>query len=251
MVTEGTRGERVDAVARVTAAFAAEIDLHDPRAAISWARWPDVHALVEHLGAIHRWVAQVLLTGAAAPRDSYSPPPAGGLRAWYEEGRTALLDALDAVDPATSCWILGDRVGIASFWGRRMVFESVKHLTDIRAAGGGPWRTAEELRAADYADGIDELFSEFLPRSRPDLGMLPGPVLLRATDIDRNWGVSRDWTVGAQTEAAPDAAYVEARAGDLALFVWERADPLRDPARFRVSGDARAVAALQSAAIHP
>lgn len=250
-------GERVDAriglVERLTAAFGDEIDRRDPGAEIPWPNWPDVGSMVVHLGRIHRWAARIVRTGGPPLDDVTSPVAAAGVRAWYDEGRLALLDVLVEVPAHSPCWIIGDRRGTAAFWRRRMVYETVKHLVDVRASGGGRRLVAPELTPEDYADGVDELFSEFLPRSRPTLQPLPGAVLLQATDIRRTWRIGRDWTVdsGVADGRNDEPARVLARAGDLALTVWERADPLQDPVRFRVEGDLVAIAALASAPIHP
>ena len=146
-----------------------------------------------------------------------------------------------------------------------MVHEHVKHLIDLRAAGGGDWAVAPELAPGDYADGIDELLSEFLPRSRSRLRPLPGTVVLRATDSAHCWRIGPAWTVGTESDgrtrsgvqpiddlgADAEAATVRARTGDLALVLWERADPLAATTRFRVEGTRSTVAALRDAAIHP
>ncbi|GAA2753738.1 hypothetical protein [Amnibacterium kyonggiense] len=52
-------------------------------------------------------------------------------------------------------------------------------------------------------------------------------------------------------EPALDAAEIRARTGDLALVIWQRADPLCDPERFSVSGPERTAAAFITAPIHP
>jgi len=142
----------------------------------------------------------------------------------------------------------GDRGLLAETDGLR----NVKHLMDLRASGG-IWSAAEELDPEDYADGIDELLSVFLPRSRPKLAALPGEVALVATDTPRRWFVGPDWTVrissGDSDEAT--AARIFARTGDLALMVWERADPLTDSRRFRVEGGLATAAAFSATSIHP
>jgi uncharacterized protein (TIGR03083 family) len=241
---------RVELVARLTAAFGSEIDRRDPGAAIAWPALPTVRAMVAHVGIIHRWVTEIVRTGEPVPEGEVSPEAA--TRGWYEEGRSALLDALVAVPPEEPCWIIGGRVGTVAFWRRRMVFENVIHLMDVRASGGAPWEAAPELTAGDYADGIDELLTEFLPRSKPTLQPLPGAIVLAATDAPRSWRISGDWAIDAGAHAAGDeSARLEARASDVALMLWERADPLQPGSRFRVEGSPATVVALRSASIHP
>ncbi|UUT36220.1 maleylpyruvate isomerase N-terminal domain-containing protein [Microbacterium elymi] len=238
-------------LARVTAAFDAEIEHHAPTASIAWDAWPTVSDLIGHLGQIHLWAARIVRTGNNVPRKTLPPPPVGDRRRWYGDCRRELLAALTETPPERPCWVLGESAeGEARFWSRRLVYESVKHLTDLRAAGGASWRPAPELAPVDYADGIDELFEVFLPRSRPSLDPLPEPVTLAATDIDRTWTIARDWRAA---DAAPAAggSRVTASVADLALFMWERADPGRQPERFLIEGGDAAVAALANASVHP
>lgn len=259
-------------VARLTAAIGLEIERTDPRAAIAWPTLPDVESLVGHVGVVHRWVTQILRTRGPADED---PRPARfepDLRGWYEHGRRSLLAALLASPADTPCWIIGDRMGTTAFWRRRMVYENVKHLIDLRASGGRPWRVAAELTPVDYADGVDELFGEFLWRSRPNLQPLPAPLSLHATDTGQVWRISPSWAVsttpatpgrgepGADVNADAGAAdvreagistRVHAPAGELALAVWERADPLGDTECFQIEGDRAVVAAFRAAPIHP
>lgn len=239
---------RPDLVAALTAAFAEEIDRHAPTDAVPWPWWPDARALVGHLGGIHGWAARVLRTGEEVPDPEDLPAP-DDARAWYLGQRTALLDALRSVPSDAPVWVFAGHDASAGFWRRRMVFETAKHLADLRAAGGGTWRPPAELEPADYADGIDELLGVFLARSRPGLAPLPGSVVLEATDSDRSWLVTSDWVV--LDDDVIDAARITAATGELALVVWQRADPLSDPERFVVRGDAAVIAAFRDAPIHP
>ena len=238
---------RIAVIDRVTSAFAEEIDRHDADAAIPWPLWPTVGAVIDHLGRNHQWAAEIVRTGEPVDRSTLSRAPATGVRQWYDGCRGRLLSALAETPPDRPCWVVGGRNGgTAGVWARRMVFESVKHLIDVRASGGGTRHPAPELDAADYADGVDELFAEFLPRSRPTLEPLPGPLTLTATDVDRRWTIADDWRV---TDEERDGTRVRASAGDIALLVWQRADP-SDP-RFHVDGDAATVAAFAVAPVHP
>jgi uncharacterized protein (TIGR03083 family) len=240
----------LELVDRVSAAFADEIDRVDPAASVPWSWWPDARSLIGHLGGVHAWAAEVVRSGEAVLDPVDVPAPVAGARAWYLERRSELLAALRAADPAAPCWVFAGADRTVGFWRRRMVFETTKHLVDLRAAGGGARRIADELTPADYADGIDELVSVFLARSQSGLDRLPAPVLLEPTDSERRWLVLPDWTV-VTTESDDDAVRVRARTGYLALLVWNRADPLADPERFTVTGDRTAVAAFRDAPIHP
>ncbi|MGT2427237.1 maleylpyruvate isomerase family mycothiol-dependent enzyme [Amnibacterium kyonggiense] len=235
-------------LATTTAAFADEIERQDPATAVAWPRWPDVAALVGHLGGVHRWAARVVATGERIAQPADRPAPADARR-WFLAGRDELIGALRAADPEDPCWVFAGPDRTAGFWLRRMLFETAKHLVDLRAAGGGGRRAPRELGAGDCADGIDELVTVFLDRSRPVLAPLSRPVRLVALDVDRSWTFTTDWHVG--DEPADGAAEVRARAADLALLVWQRADPLRSPDRFRVTGPREVVTAFAAAPVQP
>ncbi|WES64174.1 maleylpyruvate isomerase N-terminal domain-containing protein [Microbacter sp. GSS18] len=243
---------RTSMVARAGAAFAAEIDRHPADAAIPWPLWPNVATLIDHLGRNHLWAAGIVRSGGPVDRKTLPRASAEDPRGWYEGCRAELLETLAETPMDRPCWVVGGRDGgTAAFWARRMVYETTKHLIDIRASGGGEWTAAPELSPVDYADGIDELFAEFLPRSRASLEPLPGTLVLAASDIDRAWSISPDWAV-AGTPATDAAARVTATAGDLALFAWERATPWTAPARFAVDGpDPAVVRAFGAAPVHP
>lgn len=238
-----TADGRLALVERLVDAVGVEAARLDPRAAIAWDPLPDVGSMVRHVGAVQRWVATVLRTGRPAPQAD--PGRVDDLVRWYRRGADDLLAALREVPPETPCWVLGGPDRTAASWRRRMVFEHAKHLIDLRAAGGGRWRPADELDAAAYADGIDELLQVFVPRASRTLPVLPGGVELVAADLERTWRIGSDWSDG----DVPVAARVTASAAHLALLLWERADPLRDEA-FAVDGDRGAVAALAAARVH-
>jgi uncharacterized protein (TIGR03083 family) len=245
-----TDDRRLELVAGVTAAFADEIERHRPDAAVPWPWWPDVRTLVGHLGGVHAWAARVVRTGERVPDPVDRPvEDDDAMRRWYVHRRADLLDALRTVPVDTPCWAIASGTRTAAFWRRRTVFETTKHLIDLRAAGGLPRRAPDELAPADYADGVDELLEVFLPRSRPTLDALPEPVLLQAADVDRRWRIGRDWTV---TTGTPDddAVRIRADAADLALLVWQRAD-LGDPERFEITGDRGTAGRFATAPVHP
>ena len=238
---------RIVSLDRVSSAFAEEIDRRDPDAAIPWPLWPTVAAVTDHLGRNHQWAAEIVRTGQPVDREALSRAPATDVREWYEGCRSQLLQTLEQTPADRPCWVLGGRDGgTAAFWARRMVFESVKHLIDVRASGGGAWQPAPELDAAGYADGVDELLGEFLPRSRQSLKPLPEPLTLVATDIDRRWSIDTGWNVHSEER---EGTRLGATAGNIALLVWQRADP--SDSRFRVDGDAATVAAFAAAPVHP
>ena len=242
---------RVDLVARLTAAYSAEIAHQDPAATIPWPSIPTVAGMTLHLGRVHRWVTEIVRTTRRAAEGDFLDVPAESLHTWFEEGRTDLLETLKTASPTTPCWVIGNRVGTVEFWQRRMVFENVKHLIDLRAAGGGTWGVANELGPDDYADGIDELLTEFLPRSRPSLPPLPGTADLRAIDSSRTWRINPDWTTDRDRAEAGAHVAVTARTSHLALMLWERLNLLTTNAEIQIEGSPATLAALQSTSVHP
>jgi uncharacterized protein (TIGR03083 family) len=243
---------RIGLVALLTAACSAEIAHRDPAATIPWVSLPTVAAMTVHLGEVHRWVTEIVRTSREPIEgDVRRGIPPESLHAWFEEGRTALLATLTAASPMTPCWVSGNRVGTVEYWGRRMVFENVKHLIDLRAAGGGTWAAAPEIGPDDYADGVDELVTEILPRTRPSLPPLPGTVDLHASDSSHSWRINPDWTTHPNTTDAGESVQVTARTSDLALMLWERADLLETDEHIRIDGSRATLAALQSTSVHP
>ena len=239
-------------VSELTAAIGQEIDARDPLDTIAWPDLPTVGAMVLHSGNVQRWVTAVVRSRTAVDQASVAATAVADSAAWYMEGRAALLETLAAAPPQDPCWVLGKRPGSVGFWRRRMIYENAKHLMDLRAAGGRSWAAAEELSTADYADGLDELFEVFLPRSRPRLTALPTPVVLRPDDTNRRWHIDRDWNITSPTLSPTDitATEISAHTSDLALALWQRAD-LRDRDRFNITGSSTTVDALASTAIHP
>lgn len=242
---------RLGLIGDLGSAYSAEIAVRDPAAAIPWERWPDVAAVTDHLGGNHRWAAAIVASGQRVNRADIESAPESGVGTWFDDGVEALVSTLGTAGPARPCWVLGVRPeGTAAFWARRMVIETAKHLVDVRASGGGTWRSAPELPAPDAADAIDELFEAFLPRSRPRLDPLPGSLVLSATDLARTWTIGSDWQVReGRTDPAPSAS-VSGMSTDLLLFVWQRATPV-DDARFVVDGDPDVVRAFAASPVHP
>lgn len=109
----------------------------------------------------------------------------------------------------------------AGFWPRRMAHETTVHRVDAEQAAGRP---VGDIEPALAVDGIDEVFSVFVPVFGP--GRSPGDgrtVHLHATDAEGEWLIRFD--VGAVTvesgHAKGDAA-VRGPASELLLWLWGR-----------------------------
>jgi uncharacterized protein (TIGR03083 family) len=182
--------------------------------------------LVEHLGSVHRWAAQIVQTGEPQRQQEHE---AADLVGWFAEGAESLIQTLAAADPAAPCWsFTTDRT--MGFWRRRQALETVVHRWDAERAVGEPGRIDPSLAA----DGVDEVVSLMTPRqiTMERIPPLPATLRLHATDT------GGEWVLG---DGAPTAE-VTASAEILLLLLWHRVDPA-DP-RVRTSGDAASVLRL-------
>jgi uncharacterized protein (TIGR03083 family) len=178
-----------------------------------------VHDLVGHLGGVHRWARDIVLTGRPGPE----PTPDGDLATWFADGASALLQTLTEADPAAATWsFTTDRT--VGFWRRRQALETVIHRWDAQSAVGQP----EPIEPALAADGIGEVAELMLPRqvAKGRIPPLPGAVRVVASDVDASYVLG---------DAEP-AASVTASAEVLLLMLWQRVGPA-DP-RLRIEGDA-------------
>ncbi len=105
---------------------------------------------------------------------------------------------------------------------------------------------APEVPPEVHADGVSELFDVFLPRSsdadRVDLG---GGIRLIATDTGHVWSFGSDWRREGDVDVA---ATVSGPAGDLLLWVWNRA---RARDGVRREGDADIIRRFEKAHVRP
>ena len=136
-----------------------------------------VRDLVEHLGGVHRWARQIVLTGEHV--DETPTPGDRDLTDWFAEGADELIQALAAADPTAPTWsFTADKT--AGFWRRRQALETVVHRWDAQRAAGEPERIDPELAL----DGVREVADLMLPRQvrMGRLAPLTHAVRLAATD---------------------------------------------------------------------
>jgi uncharacterized protein (TIGR03083 family) len=178
-----------------------------------------VRDLVEHLGGVHRWARDIVVTGRPGPE----PAAEGDLAAWFAEGAAALIETLAGADPAAATWsFTTDRT--VGFWRRRQALETVVHRWDAQSAVGEP----EPIDAVLAADGIGEVAELMLPRqvAKERIPPLPGAVRIAASDLEASYVLG---------DGEPQAT-VTAAAEVLLLLLWHRVGPA-DP-RLRIDGDA-------------
>ncbi|GAA3636800.1 maleylpyruvate isomerase family mycothiol-dependent enzyme [Microbacterium awajiense] len=242
--------EYVEAVEALSAAFADEAAATDPDAPISSQLWPTAGELVDHLGQIQRWAAQVVDTGASTDRASFARPTGVDRVRWYRQSAERLTDALRAADPARECWtLLG--AGAAGFWRRRMTHEARKHVWDLRSAATPRPPLPDEGGAAMQADAVDELFGVFLARTLRAgmIAPLPGTLVLQSTDSDDAWLISPHWEVSRGHDDR--ATVVRGALGDVVLFAWERMPLAEASGRLEVVGDPVVAESFLTSHVHP
>ena len=228
----------------LSTALLEEVGARRAEDAVHSALWPTVGAVAGHVTAVYRWVTTILRTGSPADR-AESPLDDDTKTSVLRDARTELLAELERDD--RECWVIGGGTGTTAFWRRRMVLETLKHLLDVRTPPDSRFAVPTDLDAELAADGVDEFFGVFLARSRASLDPLPHAVRLDATDVDRSWTLTPDWSLHGEPDLG---ATIEASAAALLLLLWERASALDEPDRFRITGDPEVVRALESTPIH-
>ncbi len=202
--------------------------------------------LVEHTGAVHRWVTS-MVDGLATRRGRFAdllldlPTSPAGWPDWLLTGGVALDASLRAADPDAAMWAWGEDQHVR-FWSRRMLHETAVHRGDAELARGA----VPAMDATVAVDGIDELLDN-LPTAvyfAPRVAELTGTgqrIGLRATDRRVTWTIHLGETGYTWDHDDADAdVLVGAAAADLLQLMWGR-HALDDP-RLNVDGDAALMA---------
>jgi uncharacterized protein (TIGR03083 family) len=230
MTTAGL--DRLRALEAEQATFARLAAAADPGAPVrACAPWT-VADLVRHLGAIHRWAAATtrLAPDAGLPDDDAFL--ATTTVADYPDAAAGLRAALG--DPDRPCPTLNGP-GVAGWWTRRQLHETLVHRLDLADALGAP----AEADPAVAADCVAEVLDTMQPR-QVRLGRLAEPdTAVRLTTPAGTATLGR----------GPVVAEVSGPALAVALLLWRRT-PLEDP-RLSVTGDRAAAAAVLAGPITP
>lgn len=206
----------------------------------------DTAKLLSHVGLVHARAAVVLRTGTmerpTVENGMLPEPPERGLTDWYRANLAELVTALAAVDdPDRPVYSFAPGHRRAGFWPRRMAHETTVHRVDAEQAVGLPVGPIDPALAVD---GIDELFSVFVPLA--GAGRSPGDgrtVHLHASDADGEWLIRFDpGAVAVEVGHAKGDAAVRGPGSDLLLWLWGRL-PLD---RLEVFGDHGAALALRA-----
>ena len=191
--------------------------------------------LIWHLGAVHRWAREVLITGTPGDRDESGPNEAAELRDWFQTGAAELLARLTSLDAATPTWTFGPPPRTVGFWDRRQAQETAVHRWDAQASQGIAGWIDPELAG----DGIDEVATVFFAREvkRGRAEPLAAGVAFEPSDL-----IGARYVI-AGNGADPAAAVttrVRGPAEALLLALWKR----RDYSDLQIEGNSVAVAAL-------
>lgn len=182
-------------------------------------------ALLLHVGRVHRWVAEIVTTGATemvkrSPADVAAEP--GAALAWYEEGLAGVVGALGNAGPDARVWNWFDRAPApVQFWHRRMAQETAVHRWDGEAADAAG---ASPIAAELAVDGIDEYLAMVnLWLARTPVAGFAGSLHLHATDVAGEWSLTLapDHVEHTREHTKADAA-LRGSASDLLLWATNR-----------------------------
>jgi uncharacterized protein (TIGR03083 family) len=216
-----------DATAREVARFAEVINGADLAAAVPTCPDWTLKDLVEHIGGIHRWAAEMVRTLA---QDRLRRGPESNIPdypAWLAAGGPMLQEAFAVADPDAAMWAWGADKH-ARFWSRRMLFETMIHRADAELALG----VTPEIPTEDAADGVDEFLDNLAAAAyfSPSVASLKGNgEVLALSTPDIEWGITLSpdgfaWSHDADTNAA---ATITSGGPDLLLHIYGRGDNVK------------------------
>ena len=199
-----------------------------------------VRDLLAHQGTVHRWAAATLRgqesdTAVFEAEGLAASDPVG----WLEAGAQELSSTLRRV-PAdvTAPVFLKDPPASRAFWARRQCHETTIHAADALSAelGHAPSAINFPISAELAADGIDELLTGFLPRSRSGVhSERPTTLVIAPDDRDERWhmAISAAPVVTTRHPGGPAVEgdwTIRGSAAELYLRLWHRLDISEDAA---------------------
>jgi uncharacterized protein (TIGR03083 family) len=198
-----------------------------------------VRDLVVHLGMVHRWATDVVEGRGMGSGDEHAAAgrAATDLLDWFDQGASALLQALSTAPQDLAVpFFLVDAPAPRLAWCRRQAHETTIHAVDAMAARLGRAPSVDEVWFGDALalDGVDELLTGFLPRSKVRLrSEVPYLIHVAPHGTDREWTVRVGAEPPTTTRSAPDGAEpVRIRLGGSAretyLGLWNRGELTAD-----------------------
>lgn len=240
MPTSLTEQQHLDGIAFGADAFARHARAAGLHAPVATCPGWTVRDLLAHQGMVHRWAAATL---RGEKSDTAVFEAAGQVAAdpvaWLQAGADELIATLKAVPADVPAPVfLKDPPSPRAFWARRQCHETLIHAADAISAelGRAPSVTDFPLGADLAADGIDELLTGFLPRSRSGVhSERPTTLVIAPQDRDEWWevSISGDPVVTTRRGGRPagEADWtVSGHAAELYLRLWHRLDVVEDPA---------------------
>jgi uncharacterized protein (TIGR03083 family) len=231
-------GLRTALVAFVRYADRAGLDAHVPTTP-DWT----VRQLIAHQAMVHRWAAASVRGQTVDPdaleregRKQSDPVE------WLRDGAIEIVQAIhDAPEDLEALVFLRDAPAAKPFWARRQCHETTMHAVDALSAALGRYPKADDtwIDPAIAADGIDELLTGFITRSKSRLrSEEPLTIGVRPTDADRAWLVHvspepavterlvsiRASSLGPARPAESADVVLEGSCVALYLTLWNRSD---------------------------
>ena len=175
--------------------------------------------LIRHTAMVYLHKSESIRTGAR-PTGTWPPPeldqmqPVPALQQCYAR----LMDQFDAhapTDPAFT-WVKDDQT--VGFWIRRLAHETSIHRYDLESALGHPHPIDPDLAV----DGIDEILTVMLVRSKPDDDASGATITLRSAGLAWTLAIAPDVvTLERQVSDRADAQ-ISGRPAELLLWLWGR-----------------------------
>jgi uncharacterized protein (TIGR03083 family) len=229
----------LDALTRDAATFIELVDSADHELPVPFCPDWNLGELARHLGGIHRWAHDVVVTGAPG-EEPEGPTDRNELSSWLTQGVAQLHEVLSIADPQTPTWTFGPKPRLVEFWIRRQAQETFVHLWDAQTAVGIAATSDDKLSL----DGIDEVVTMFFPRQvrLERAAPLAHTVALHVSDFPGTTFVL------AGTDAAQSpAASVTGTASQLLRLLWGRIDI----GALRTDGSQTAIDELVAAELTP
>ncbi len=220
----------------------------DPAAPVPGLEW-DARTVATHVGAVHRWAADIvarrLATNESGGSAAFWPPDANDARLarWLDDGAALLIAALRAAPATLECFTFIPGVTPRRFWIRRQAHETAIHRADLEAAAGRPVTPVE---ASFAQDGFGEIVGAFA--TEPGFATdRPGRLLLNASD-GPGWmvifGGDRNRVESGDLAGAEADAVVGGSSDELYRWAWNR------PSTATAAGDPDVLDSWRAVRVH-
>ena len=188
--------------------------------------------LLRHVGGDHRWAQEVVRTGDARPfpedLSAHTHENESFLAPWLTEGAAALSTTLRSTGPDARVWTPADDRDSASFWARRMTYETVVHRADAALVTSTEFTLDNDLAVDAVQEWLEFSTVSEAFEPRPDLPDLLGPdrtLAFRTTDAGA-WLVDLTGDRPAWRPGSQDATVaVSGPVTELLLFLYRRPAP--------------------------